>query len=612
VALIVVKMPELRARNLRNIGFTGCLCLLLAWPLSISAAAADRPAALTPDGGRYYGPLMGGNLHGRGRLEWDNGARYEGDFENGLFSGFGQLRHGPGHLYEGEFRNGMMSGRGRLKGPDGSIYVGEFRNDLFNGQGRFELVNDEVYEGAFENGHFHGKGELKGPSSKYVGEFRQGLYWGQGEVSNETGSKYRGDFVRGRYQGKGRYEIDGDVYEGDFAKDEFTGSGTHTRKDGSRDEGVFLKWRLHGTGRHVDAQGNVYEGQFVNGDLVGRGRVIAKNGNRYDGELKHLRAEGQGVMRLANGDVYTGRFAYGVYDGDGTLKYAKPRPDGRSEDKGVWRYGRLVSEKDEPQAKLNVETALYNQRSLLNKALASIAQSDPKRINMYLLAVAGDGSQEVFRREVEFVREQFDRRFGTRGRSLALINSRNTVASAPMATITSIRESLKGIAARMDRKKDIFFLFLTSHGSREQELMLNQNNMKLRSLRAGELGELLKETGIRWKVVVVSACYGGGFMDALKDDRTLVISAARYDRRSFGCADENDFTYFGRAFFKEALPVSGSFDEAFHKAEALIKEWEAKELKAGDKAGEDGFSLPQIVSPPAIRKHLARWWAQAR
>ena len=57
----------------------------------------------------------------------------------------------------------------------------------------------------------------------------------------------------------------------------------------------------------------------------------------------------------------------------------------------------------------------------------------------------------------------------------------------------------------------------------------------------------------------------------------MVITAARADRTSFGCADENDFTYFGRAFFNEALPASGSFFEAFHQGAG-----------AGRRVGEEG------------------------
>ena len=418
------------------------------------------------------------------------------------------------------------------------------------------------YYGSMRNGKLQGQGRIEWDSgSVYEGAFDNGLYHGRGKLTTADRRSYSGDFKAGQFDGRGRFEApSGEVYEGDFEKGEFTGRGTYSRPDGVRYRGEFLKWRMHGEGRYVDSNGDIYEGQFVNGSLEGQGRVT----------------------------------------------YAKPRPDGRTEASGLWRWGRLVDDPEAQQAALNVENALLSQRRLLDHALSSLAQGRRGTIDMYLLAVGGDGSQEVFRREVEFVRAQFDQRFGTRNRSVALINSRNTMASAPMATVTSIGEALKSIAARMDRDEDILFLFLTGHGTREHEFKLQQNSMTLRDLPARELGRLLKESAIRWKVVVVSACYSGGFIDPLKDDSTLIMTAARHDRTSFGCADENEFTYFGRAFFKEALPASRSFQDAFGKADALVAEWEKKEQPKEER------SLPQIHSTPAITEQLNRWWAQQR
>jgi hypothetical protein len=594
-------------------GLSVFLCASLA-----QAAATAAPNATTVDGGSYYGPLVNGRFQGPGRIEWANGARYEGNFAEGLYSGQGRLRFASGDVYEGGFLLGLMAGRGRMQMRDGTVYVGEFRDDLFNGQGRQETVDGEVYEGAFENGRFHGSGRLAAKLSSYRGDFRQGMYWGRGELSYGDRGRYRGEFVQGRFHGKGRFENrNGEVFEGDFDGNEFTGGGTVIRPDGLRCQGRFLRWRLHGAGSCVDGQGNVYEGQFADDALNGAGRLLARQGGGYEGEFRQWRFHGEGVLRHPNGDVYQGRFADGLYEGPGTLTYARPRPDGRTQDSGVWRQGMLDNRPEQRQAQINVEAALYNQRRLLDEALAAVAPSDPRKIDLYLLAVAGDGSQEVFRREVEFVRRQFARDFGTQGRSVVLVNSRNTAGAAPMATLTSIRESLKTIAARMDRERDILFMFLTSHGSKEHELVLSQDNMGLRSLPARELGALLKASGIRWRVVVVSACYSGGFIEDLKDDHTLVITAARHDRQSFGCADENDFTYFGRAFFKEALPGSRSFEEAFRKAETLIREWELKDHKTADTAGTDSApgssdraSLPQIVNPAAISAYLQRWRGQ--
>lgn len=119
------------------------------------------------------------------------------------------------------------------------------------------------------------------------------------------------------------------------------------------------------------------------------------------------------------------------------------------------------------------------------------------------------------------------------------------------------------------------------------------------------MGELLRESGIHQKVVFVSDCYSDGFIDSMKDDLTLVITAARRDRRSFGCADENDFTYFGRAFFKEALHSSKSFAQAFENASSLVDEWErADAAKSSKPAAVDHHSLSQIHNSIAIETHV--------
>lgn len=520
------------------------ICLL---PFA-SAAAVAAPDAITPDAGRYYGPLVGGKLQGKGRLEWENGSFYEGGFANGLMSG-----HGHYH---------------------------------------------------FANG------------TEYDGDMREGLFWGKGELRYPDGRVYRGDLVRAALEGKGRLETPAGVYEGDFSKDTFSGKGTFTRKDGARYEGDFRNYVFHGQGRLSDMQGNVWEGTFVDGQLEGKGKSSTYLGD-YEGEFKQWSFNGKGVLKRRNGDVYQGGFADGAYNGEGTLTYAKPKPDGRSKDTGVWRYGSLPNDAERARIRADVETALYSQRELLDRALASLEAREAGRINLYLLAVAGDGSQEVFHREVEYVEKQFAERFGTAGRTVVLVNSRNTVATAPMATVTSLREALQAIAARMDLNEDILFLFMTSHGSHDHELYLNENGMQLQGLRAPVLARLLKESGIRWKVVVVSACYSGGFIEPLQDGRSLVITAARKDRTSFGCADENDFTYFGRAYFKESLPKAASFQEAFRHAEALVREWELKDASqpaqtGGEaaKASDENQSFPQISSTAAVDAHLKRWWAQ--
>jgi hypothetical protein len=563
------------------------VCFLLGCSFSASADSGQEPAAITVNGGRYFGSLVDGKLHGHGRIEWDNGDSYEGDFLHGQYSGKGKRVWTAGDVYEGEFRDGRMSGHGRSATRDGSIYVGRFRDDRFNGNGRYELASGAIYEGEFKDGQFHGQGNHQTKRGVYLGEFQHGQFHGNGRFDNGAG----------------------EVYEGEFKLGEFTGTGTYTHTSAGRYEGEFRNWIMQGAGRYSDPAGNIYEGHFEEGQLQGEGSYTGVDGMHYQGGFSQWRFSGHGGLHQVNGDEYVGQFANGFYEGHGTLTYATPQEDGRTQDSGVWNFGTLEGQREVELGSKNVETALYNQRRLLDEAINSLKPGDPETIDMYMLAVGGDGSQEVFRREVEFVSDQFSQRFGTNGRTVTLVNSRTTVDTLPMATLTSIEESLQAISQKMNRDQDILFLYLTSHGSKDHQFALGQESMSLRGLQASRLGEMLRESNIRWKVVVVSACYGGGFIEPVKGARTLVITAARHDRRSFGCADENDFTYFGRAFFKDALPDSDSFQEAFAKAEKLVRERELADQKSGGEVDTEDFSLPQMVNSDSIAQYLHRWWA---
>ena len=81
---------------------------------------------------------------------------------------------------------------------------------------------------------------------------------------------------------------------------------------------------------------------------------------------------------------------------------------------------------------------------------------------------------------------------------------------------------------------------------------------------------MLRESGARLSVVVISACYSGIFADALAGPDTLVITAADADHASFGCRDGAKWTTFGEAFFSEALTRTKTLPEAFALARSRI------------------------------------------
>jgi len=547
-------------------------CLLLLG-LCLPATASPPPEARLfvdrqglahlPDSGVYRGEYLDGLFHGQGELTWRNGYRYVGGFRRGLMSGRGRFEEAGGGIYEGEFRDGMRHGRGVYTAANGVHYQGEFANDMFEGQGRYTDSNGTVYEGRFHLGQADGPGTIQFENgNRYAGEIHDWNMHGQGTYTTSEEQIYSGQFVEGVLNGKGEIRRGKMVYTGQV-----------------RD------WMAHGQGSLISGDGSRYAGEFRNNVFHGKGRLVSKNG-----------------------DIHTGEFENGLKHGQGVLVLAKPR--GRKRQiTGWWQYGRYLGElrPESPAAartpsrpeKLDAEAIYYAQPALLETMLGALRPSRPGVTDLYMISFGAYGQQDVFMKEARFTRALFERRLGAEYRSLSLINNPASVSETPLASVTNLRRSLDHIAGLMDPEEDILFLYLTSHGSDKHELSVSLRGLPLNDLPAERLAALLRDSGIKWKVVVVSACYSGGFIQPLQDEHTLVITSARADHVSFGCSDEAEFTYFGRAFFQHALNETTDFIAAFERARKLVAKWEDE--------NDYDHSQPQIWTTPAIEARLADW-----
>ena len=242
------------------------------------------------------------------------------------------------------------------------------------------------------------------------------------------------------------------------------------------------------------------------------------------------------------------------------------------------------------------ERFFHRQQKLLDEALARLERERTGVEDLYFVGVAPYASQDVFARELAAVRKLFDERFGTAGRSIVLVNSPATLNDTPIATATNLRAALERVGRLMNPEEDVLFLFITTHGDERHELAFDLPPLVLQQLTPTALARTLQDSGIKWKVLVVSACYSGGFVEPLKDANTVVITAADAKSSSFGCAAGRDFTYFGRAYFGEALGRTFSFTEAFEAARASVGEQERAERLSP--------SSPQIFVGNAVRDKL--------
>ena len=243
------------------------------------------------------------------------------------------------------------------------------------------------------------------------------------------------------------------------------------------------------------------------------------------------------------------------------------------------------------------ESALYAQAELLDTAVQRLKPERPGVEDLYFVGFAPYASQDVFMKETLSIGKLLDERFDTGGRSINLISHASLADKFPIATLTSLREALQAVGERINPQEDVVLLHLTTHGSETHELSVEFYPLALQAIRPEDLRSALDDAVIKWRIVVVSACYSGGFIDALKDANTLVVTASDAKHTSFGCGDAFDFTYFSKAYYDEALRKTRSFEQAFTLAKESIRQREQKEgLEA---------SNPQVFLGEAMKAKLS-------
>lgn len=248
----------------------------------------------------------------------------------------------------------------------------------------------------------------------------------------------------------------------------------------------------------------------------------------------------------------------------------------------------------------NPEDVLSLQNLLLKTQLEKItpAHSGDSAPQLYYLGFAPYGSQQVFMREETLARAKIAERFHAENNGLSLVNQPSTVFTQPLADRTNLRHALLGLSRKMDVTKDVLWLFITSHGAHNKGAAISFYPFPFDAdLSPATLKKQLDEAGIKWRIIVVSACYSGYYVPTLSDENTIVVTAASAENTSFGCDDKEEFTYFGEALFKKSFDATSPLEDIFKRA---IKEVEAREIN--EKI--DQPSQPQLFIGDKIKHKL--------
>jgi len=186
---------------------------------------------------------------------------------------------------------------------------------------------------------------------------------------------------------------------------------------------------------------------------------------------------------------------------------------------------------------------------LLLAAEAVAADSNPSGWQAVL--VAGDNAQPVFDNAVASVRNWL----AAGGVPAPHIHVLSATPVEGRAEPASAERVLARIAALRPGPGEACLVFVTSHGQRGEGIWLAYSG---EFLRPAELAQALSAGCARAPTVVVaSGCFTGGFT-ALRAPNRIIVTAARADRPSFGCAVERTYAVFDECLLS-SLPQEATW-----------------------------------------------------
>jgi hypothetical protein len=216
------------------------------------------------------------------------------------------------------------------------------------------------------------------------------------------------------------------------------------------------------------------------------------------------------------------------------------------------------------------EPVLALQRQLQDDALAALEDHVQGSTDLYFIGFAPDGAGATWSERIAAARNVLEGHWGAEGHTLGYVNDVTTLGEAPMASVSNLREALAEIAAAADPDEDVLMLYLAGRNNADGTMTVSLPPLDLVQLSGAGLRSLLDEAGFAWRVVVISTCVPGPFIEALTDDRTMLIANAAPDTDVAECARRGEPVAFGDAFFNQALPRTTSLAAAFESARRAL------------------------------------------
>ena len=212
-------------------------------------------------------------------------------------------------------------------------------------------------------------------------------------------------------------------------------------------------------------------------------------------------------------------------------------------------------------------------QTVLAQALPGLLQASPDgatNLTWKAALMTGDDSADVF----DNARKTLKAEFLNRGvlpvniKELSM-NSRERKRGSLASSAVNLAGALRDLSIG---DQDACLIHMTSHGSPEGFYLRNAPPITPQMLNK----ILDADCGERPTVVLISACYSGVFVGpSMQKKNRIILTAARQDRTSFGCSNENQYTYWDSCLI-DSLPTAENWKVLYGTIQQCVQTKESQ------------------------------------
>jgi hypothetical protein len=160
-----------------------------------------------------------------------------------------------------------------------------------------------------------------------------------------------------------------------------------------------------------------------------------------------------------------------------------------------------------------------------------------------------------------------------------------------LSSLQVVRDELSQVAQRATGGCLIYY---TSHGAPGGLVMTTEPDEFISPMQLNRV--LQTACPDRPVIIVLSACFSGSFIPGLAAGDRMILTAARPDRASFGCGDNDRYPFFDACVLERA-PVSKTFIDLAAQVQGCVA---SKEREVGARPPSE----PQVWIGPALKPLL--------